>query len=830
MATAAKQKKSAKKRTFDVDKLTTREALALLQEEIQLEQVDARADFLRFVQYINRSYDAQWFHKLIARKCQDVFEGKIKNLMLFMPPQHGKALAVDTEILTANRGWQRHGALRAGDTVFAPDGSRVLVRAVTQPYLWRCREVKFASGKSIIASFNHEWGCYVPNSHHKVQYFANIETDEIKRKMHDRSAYIKSAGVLNYDWQVLAIPPYLLGLWLGDGCSQHKQICKSVDDCEFFLSQYDGKIQRIKDNAAYITFEQLDMTKLKSIGVLGDKHIPQQYLQAAAQQRIELLQGLLDTDGYCDKRGRVEIIQVRETLALQIVELLRTLGYKPTLTIGDATLKGRVVSKKYRIAFSPDRDDDVFRLPRKLVRLRNKTAKDRDDKYKHFITAIEDYGDTLVNCIEVEGGYYLAGRELIPTHNSELVSRQFPAWVLGKNPNMKIIGASYSSDLSEQFSRTIQQTISSDEYRALFSNIELGGKNYAQTLNTFQVRGNQGFYKAVGVMGSLTGTPADIAIIDDPVKDALEAGSPTYRERVWEWYNSVLLTRLHNGSRQLFIMTRWHDDDLAGRILKREAQDWEVISIPAICEREQDGGLTGSERHIGEALWQSRHSIERLRAAQVRAPRFFSALYQQHPTIDGGNIVKRDWFVHITRHNFNNVMQRDSAVMHFFVDTAYTDNINNDPTGIIAACRIDNRLFISAATQQHMRFPDLCRFLPDWVKDNGYTYASTLRIEPKANGLSVIDQLREITQLNVTQTQSPRESKETRLIACSPFVESGRVVLVDGDWCEAFTTEVCGFPAVAHDEFVDLLCYAINYFFGEQSREGLSAQEMLDLI
>ncbi len=131
----------------------------------------------------------------------------------------------------------------------------------------------------------------------------------------------------------------------------------------------------------------------------------------------------------------------------------------------------------------------------------------------------------------------------------------------------------------------------------------------------------------------MTGTPVDIAIIDDPVKDANEANSITYRQRVWDWYNTVLSTRLHNSSRQLFIMTRWHEDDLAGRILKAESQEWTVLAIPAICEQEYDGGL--SERHIGDALWPSHHSIEKLQKQKARAPREFNALYQQHPTIEG---------------------------------------------------------------------------------------------------------------------------------------------------------------------------------------------------
>jgi predicted phage terminase large subunit-like protein len=416
-----------------------------------------------------------------------------------------------------------------------------------------------------------------------------------------------------------------------------------------------------------------------------------------------------------------------------------------------------------------------------------------------------------------------------PQHGkSELISRQLPAWALGVYPSLKIVAASYSSDLSQQFSRSIQQTLASDEYKAVFADTEVGGKGYSHTLDMFEINGARGFYKAVGVMGGLTGTPADIAIIDDPVKDAMEANSPTYRERVWDWYNSVLLTRLHNNSRQLFIMTRWHDDDLAGRILKREPQNWEVLSIPAICEQDNDGSFK-SGRKVGDALWPQRHSLERLLAAQARAPRFFSALYQQHPSVDGGNIIKREWFRFISKHTFEIELEKSHATAHFFIDTAYTENIKNDPTGIIGAVKIVATLYVFAARQVRMKFPDLCRWLPVFVRDNHYSFSSRVCIEPKANGISVIDQLRESTQLNVVPTPTPRDSKETRLNAVSPFVESGRVCIVEGDFNEAFIDEITGFPAKEHDEFVDLLCYAINDTFNDDVK-GMDATQLIDFL
>lgn len=412
-----------------------------------------------------------------------------------------------------------------------------------------------------------------------------------------------------------------------------------------------------------------------------------------------------------------------------------------------------------------------------------------------------------------------------PQHGkSEIISRNFPAFAFGQNPDLKIVGSSYSADLAEQFSRAIQRTIDSREYHEIFPDTYLNGsdgryvKNCIRNVDFFELVGHRGFYKAVGVGGALTGTPVDIAIIDDPVKDANEANSVTYRQRVWDWYNTVLTTRLHNHSRQLFIMTRWHEDDLAGRILKAEPNEWVVLSIPAICEQEHDGSK--SERHIGDALWPSHHSIEKLLKQKARAPREFSALYQQHPTIEGGNIVKRHWFKKISLAEFRSL--RFNEPMHFYLDTAYNkkkQGQDNDPSGILAACRIRNYIYIYNAMKVWKEMPDLLRFLPDFMSANEASDESKLHVEPKANGESVIQMLKEISTLNVKETETPKDSKEVRLRAVSPRIECGRVFLVDGDWNEEFLDEVCGFPTQPHDEFVDILGYAINDLYMDEDNE-----------
>lgn len=787
--------------------------LGQLQRELKRRR--ARLSFPDFLDYMDDKYERQWFHTLIAKKCQDLLLGKLgtNRLMVFVPPQHGKLLPADTPIWTTE-GWKKHGELKRGDYVFGDDGRPKKVLANSGVYPWHVERLTFQNGQSILAAREHLWKMHVEYDDHKGRREIITETQHVFDHQHRRSPYLQCSPALETPERKLPIDPYILGLWLGDGLKNQGVIVSGEEDVRY-LSQF-GRVKQEREGYYRITIDGLRKA-LRLNGLLCNKHIPKNYLLSSKTQRTELLCGLMDSDGTCDRRGNCEFCQNEGQLAQDVYTLLRSLGYKARTKTYPATLYGREVGEKVRILFNPDRTDEVFHLPRKAERLRNKTKGDRSDKYRLFLTSIAPHGEVMGNCIQVEGGMYLAGEDFIPTHNSELVSRKLPAWALGWNPKMKIVGSSYAASLAQGFSRSIQRLIDSPEYREVFPATFLNSQNvptdarrgYLRNIDIFETVGHGGFYKAVGIGGGLTGTPVDLGIIDDPVKDAMEAASPTYRERVWSWYTDVFTTRLHNNSKIIFIMTRWHDDDLAGRLLSCEPEKWTVICIPAIRE---DLEMKEDPRQIGEALWEERHSLARLREAEAQSPRTFAALYQQHPTIDGGNIIKREWFRHTTEAEFGRLHTTEPIV--FFLDTAYTDKTDNDPSGIIATCKIGGNLYITHAEKVRMRFPDLVRFIPRYAAMHGYTRRSSIRIEPKANGLSVIDQLKETTGLNVVSTPTPRDSKETRLYAASPAVECGRVILVDGVWNEAFEDEICGFPAKPHDEYVDILGYAIDYHIG----------------
>ena len=235
-----------------------------------------------------------------------------------------------------------------------------------------------------------------------------------------------------------------------------------------------------------------------------------------------------------------------------------------------------------------------------------------------------------------------------PQHGkSEGATRRLPAFVLGQDPDKRIAIVSYNAIKARKFNRELQRIMDDDHYYELFPQTLLAGqasyqeqgrrsRNYARNSDECEIVGYHGSFKTIGVGGSLTGEPVDMLIMDDLYKDASSAWSPVIRQNVADWYDTVASTRLHNDSQQLLVFTRWHMEDLAGRLLEQEGvydpienpQGWLLVSFPAIQNRppsEQD------PRAEGEPLWPERHSLEKLLEIKGRSPTVFESLYQQNP-------------------------------------------------------------------------------------------------------------------------------------------------------------------------------------------------------
>lgn len=353
----------------------------------------------------------------------------------------------------------------------------------------------------------------------------------------------------------------------------------------------------------------------------------------------------------------------------------------------------------------------------------------------------------------------------------------------------------------------------------------------------FETVGHRGFLKAVGVGSGLTGTPLDIGIVDDPFKDRAEANSQTIRDKVWSWYQDVFCTRLHNNSKQLMLFTRWHEDDIAGRILNpknpcydaEEAAEWVVIALPALKESTPpiDCAIDVDDpREIDEALWENRHSAEKYKKRRRINPTGFQSLDQQRPSAAEGNKIKREWF-RIMKENelpFN----PQNIAADFWIDGAFTEKTQNDETALMSCYfnKSDNNLYIFNCHGVRKELYELLKYFKPYVRSNNYAPQSNVFIELKASGYPLKSMLSKIEyggfNARGVNDKVVALGKYNRVENSEPFLASGKVVLVEGGWNSPFIDQCAEFPNGLHDDMVDDLTYAIHKYFIKKSESGVS--------
>jgi predicted phage terminase large subunit-like protein len=260
-----------------------------------------------------------------------------------------------------------------------------------------------------------------------------------------------------------------------------------------------------------------------------------------------------------------------------------------------------------------------------------------------------------------------------PRHGkSELVSCNFPAWYLGRNPDKRIIHTSYSESLSNEWSRRTRDIIEDEIYNAIFG---ITTDKDIRAVDSWRLRGRRGGMISIGVGGSATGHGADLFIIDDPIKNAQEAESEVYRDRLYEWYKMVARTRLEPNASIVLMMARWHQKDLAGKILENE-KDWTVINIPALARENDPLG-----RSPGDALWPERYSREAL--MQIKhdiGSKAWASLFDGNPMDPESAIIHRDWIrwykaLPIEYERFGGI------------DTATSQKTSADNTSLVDVCK-----------------------------------------------------------------------------------------------------------------------------------------------
>ena len=420
------------------------------------------------------------------------------------------------------------------------------------------------------------------------------------------------------------------------------------------------------------------------------------------------------------------------------------------------------------------------------------------------------------NFIEADTGnaYDILVIEAPPQHGKSMhITEALPSWCMGKFPEWRVILASYNDETAERFARRNKEKVRN--HGAALFNIQIGRIDRS---TEFELEKHAGRLISRGILAGITGNPANLLVIDDPIKNRQEADSPTKRQQVWgEWLNS-LKSRLAAGAKVVVIMTPWHEDDLAARLLATE-QNIRLIRLPVEAELDdplgrEEGEPLGPEIGKG-AVWLAQFKESYLNDPEG-GPRAWAALYMCSPRVEGGNLVRRDWWKY-----YDPQEVKAFATEIISVDATFKGGDNNDFVAIEVWAKLGNDYYCRYALNRHLDFPatlDAIRALRKL-----FPRARAVLIEDKANGPAIISTLqKEMFCIAVT----PKGGKVARVNAVSAAIESGHVYLPkEQPWVSEFVDQFTAFPAGKHDDMVDSATQALTYMIYSSGQMELPPTE-----
>lgn len=413
----------------------------------------------------------------------------------------------------------------------------------------------------------------------------------------------------------------------------------------------------------------------------------------------------------------------------------------------------------------------------------------------------------LTNCLikVVRGEISRLVVSMPPQHGkSLLVSKYFPAWFLGNFPNKKIILASYEAGYAGFWGGHARDTLLS--YGNIFEGKIKGGNSAAAGFWELE----QGGYMATaGMGGPITGRGADCFIIDDPVKNAEESLSKTIQEKHWDWYHSTALTRLQPAGAMIILMTRWNENDLAGRILATERKDWTVINLPAICDSEDDA----LGRKIGEALFPQRYNADYLLNIKRTMPAYWwQAMYQGKPSPREGGLFRRDWWQYYT------VLPKILRTIWSWDTAVKTGQANDYSVGQLWAEGLDG-YYLIRQIRGRMEYPELKKAIESAYIANK---TAAVLIEDKSSGQQLIQELKRGSKCPIVPVEVNKD-KVLRANFVTPICESKKVFIPENEaWVSELVEEFAAFPAGAHDDQIDAATQALSYLSGSRARPNLN--------
>jgi predicted phage terminase large subunit-like protein len=421
----------------------------------------------------------------------------------------------------------------------------------------------------------------------------------------------------------------------------------------------------------------------------------------------------------------------------------------------------------------------------------------------HILTLI----DALESAITTPGSRTII--TMPPRHSKSLhVSENLPAWYLGRFPDRRVIAASHTAELAHTFSRRVRNKIASERYP--FPGIQIAGDK--ANVRAWDIAGHLGGYNAVGVGGSPVGAGADLIVIDDPIRSQADADSETVREALWEWYQGTIRGRLEPGGSIIVTATRWHDDDLTGRLLaaaEQGAETWNQIHMPAINDD-------------GYALWPDRWPVSELDAIRLAVgSRVWTAQYQGNPVATEGGTFKRQWWRRYRE------LPEDITGVEVTVDSAFKTGVAND-WSVFAVWVKDGHgnAYLVRLWRKRVEFPELITMGCNawlWARLRFADVTPSLVPEDKASGQSAIQVWKRENHIPVVPFPiKATESKISRAEAITPYVEGGRVFVPEyAPWLDEWLDEHDRFPTGTHDDQVDTTVMAVTRLLARSQDWGI---------
>ena len=384
-----------------------------------------------------------------------------------------------------------------------------------------------------------------------------------------------------------------------------------------------------------------------------------------------------------------------------------------------------------------------------------------------------------------------------PRHTkSEFASFLFPAWMMGKNPRMKIIQATHTTELAVNFGRKTKNLIDSDDYKEVFPNVKLAADSKASGRWDTS---NGGMYYAVGVGSNLAGRGGDLVIIDDPHSEQTAMSNNGFDD-AWEWYTGGPRQRLQPGGSIVLVQTRWSEKDMTGQLVRSMAKDpladqWEIVELPALFEDDKP-------------CWPEYWSFDDLSAVRASIPPSkWNAQYQQNPTGEENAIIRREWWKKWER----KVVPNLQYVIQSY-DTAFSKRETSDFSAITTWGVFYPEesgtpgLILLDSQKGRWDFPELKEVALDQYK---YWDPDTVIVEAKASGMPLTHELRNMGIPVVNFTPSKGNDKVTRVHSVSPLFEAGMVWAPDETFADELIEEVAAFPNGEYDDLVDSMTQAL---------------------